>query len=286
MQTLQLDPPVPFVVPPESAITIALIGCGGTGSHIAQSLARLAAHCHSTNGPAITLVFADGDTVERKNVGRQLFSAADVGTNKAQALAGRFSAVFGQEIVAFPRMLETSTRIANPNSYGILVGAVDSAAGRRAIASQLGGYAWKLWIDCGNHEHSGQVVAGNTQSADGMKQAIQFGMCAKLPAAPLLYPELLKDAPIRPREDCAAAMEDNAQSLCVNQAIAAVAAQYLYQLVVQRRLTTFQTTIDLTSLSMRSTPITAAQLAQACNVSIDHIMGTKATKTKKARKAA
>jgi hypothetical protein len=36
-----------------------------------------------------------------------------------------------------------------------------------------------------------------------MHAAIQLGMCTKLPAAPLLYPELLKDAPIRPRDDCA-----------------------------------------------------------------------------------
>lgn len=285
MQTLQLDPAVPFVVPPLEAVTIALVGCGGTGSHIAQSLARLASHCRDTNGPEVQLAFVDGDTVEAKNVGRQLFSAADIGKNKAQTLAARFGAVFGLGIVAFPHML-ANTRIANPHAFGIIVGAVDGAAGRRAIASQLGSYNWKLWIDCGNHEHSGQVVCGNTLSADGMNAAIQLGMCAKLPAAPLIYGELLKDAPLRPHADCALATLDNAQSLCVNQAIAAIASQYLYQIVVQRRLTTFQTTIDLASLSMRSTPITSTQLSLACNVPIDHILGTKATKTKKARNAA
>lgn len=284
MQTLQLDPPIPFVVPP-GPITIALIGCGGTGSHIAQSLARLAAHCRDTGAPSIELAFIDGDTVESKNVGRQLFSAADVGRNKAQVLAARFSAVFGLNIAAVPQMLDPNQAL-NHSNYGILIGAVDSAAGRRAIANQLNSRGWRLWIDCGNHEHSGQVVVGGTLTADRMHKAVQLGLCKALPAAPLLYPELLKDAPLRPREDCAAAMEDNAQSLCVNQAIAAIAAQYLYQIVVQRRLTTFQTTIDLQSLSMRSTPITAAQLASACGVSIDHILGTKATKPKKVRKAA
>jgi len=286
MQTLAIDPILPFLVPAVPEMTIALVGCGGTGSHIAQALARLAAHCQNTNGTFLQLVFVDGDTVEHKNVGRQLFSAADVGKNKARVLSARFSAVFGISIVAFPHMLEKSTRIANASPYGILVGAVDSAAGRRAIASQLGEYNWKLWIDCGNHEHSGQVVCGNTLSQQGMAKAVQLGMCAKLPAAPLLYPELLNDAPVRPREDCAAAMEDNAQSLMVNQAMAAIVGQYLYQIVVQRKLTTFQTVIDLVSLSMRSLPITAAQLAQACGTTIEHITGTKATKKTKARKAA
>ena len=34
-------------------ISIALVGCGGTGSHIAQALASLAAHCRDTGGPRI-----------------------------------------------------------------------------------------------------------------------------------------------------------------------------------------------------------------------------------------
>lgn len=286
MQPLQIDPPIPFVVPPLQTVTIALIGCGGTGSHIAQSLARLASHCRDTNGPDVQLVFVDGDTVEHKNVGRQLFSALDAGRNKAQALAARFSAVFGLHIVAFPHMLQAGTVVANPHAYGILVGAVDTAAGRRAIAAQLGQYNWKLWIDCGNHEHSGQVVCGNTLSQDGMKQAIQLGMCAKLPAAPLVYGDLIKDAKAQPREDCAAAMEDNAQSLMVNQTMAAIVGQYLYRIVIQRKLTTFHTTVDLDSLSMRSTPITAARLAEACGVTTDHILGSNAAKTKKVRNAA
>jgi len=286
MLELTIDPPIPFLVPSTPEVTIAILGCGGTGSHIAQTLARLASHCRDTNGPYVQLVFVDGDTVEAKNVGRQLFSALDVGKNKAQVLASRFSAVFGLSIVAFPHMLEAHTRIANPGGYGILVGAVDSASGRRAIAYQLGTYGWKAWIDCGNHESSGQIVCGNTQSLDGMRQAIALGMCSKLPSAPLIYPELLKDAPVRPREDCAALVADNAQSLMVNQMMAGVAGQYISDLVIRRRLTRFRTVVDLDSLTMRSDPITARALAEACGVSTDHILGVKTTRMKKARKAA
>jgi len=283
MQQLTIDPPIPFIVPSTPEVTIALLGCGGTGSHIAQTLARLAVHCRDTNGPHVQLVFVDGDTIEHKNVGRQLFSTADIGKNKAQTLAARFSAVFGISIVAFPHMLQSQTRIANPNGYGILVGAVDGAAGRRAIANQLSSsYNWKAWIDCGNHEASGQVVCGNTQAKESMHGAIQLGMCSKLPAAPLLYAELLKDAPIVPRADCAAAVLDNAQSLMVNQMMAAIAGQYLYDLIVRRRLTRFRTVVDLESLSMRSDAITARALAEACAVSTDHILGVKTTKKRRA----
>lgn len=280
MQALTIDPAVPFIVPNTPEVTIALIGCGGTGSHIAQALARLASHCRDTNGPFVQLVFVDGDTVEHKNVGRQLFSASDVGKNKAQCLAARFGAVFGISIVAFPHMLARQ-RIANASPYGILVGAVDGAQGRRAIASQLGSYNWKAWIDCGNHEHSGQVVCGTAQSKDAMHAAIQLGMCTKLPAAPLLYPELLKDAPARPREDCALAVLDNAQSLMVNQMMAAICGQYLYDLVIRRKLLRFRTVVDLESLSMRSDMITSRALSLAAGLTIDQINGVKATKQKR-----
>mgnify|MGYP000999494518 CR=1 FL=1 len=42
MQTLTVEHPVPFVLPPGQPIQVGLVGCGGNGSHIALSLARLA----------------------------------------------------------------------------------------------------------------------------------------------------------------------------------------------------------------------------------------------------
>jgi hypothetical protein len=70
-------------------------------------------------------------------------------------------------------------------------------------------------------------------------------------------------------------MQNDAQSLMVNQMMAGIAAQYLYQLVVQRRLTTFHTVVDLDSLSMRSTSITARALADASGLTIEEIEGRK-----------
>lgn len=288
MRELTIEPPLPYLLPELRDVTIALVGCGGTGSHLAQSLARLAAHCRDTNGPHITLAFVDGDTVEPKNVGRQLFSAADVGKNKAQVLAARFSAVFGLPVVAFPHMLG-GQQIAGVRDYGILVGAVDGAAGRQAIANQMRHWNsyWRLWLDCGNHEASGQVVIGSAADARGMFGVLQNGLCTRLPTAPLIYPDLLAEAPIQPRADCAAAMEDNAQSLCVNQMMAAIAAQYLYDLVIRRRLTSFRTVVDLATLTMRSDAITAHNLSAAVGVTVDELHGITATKkTKKARRAA
>ena len=59
-----------------------IIGCGGVGSAIVPSFCLL-------KSPAdITLI--DGDSIERKNLNRQMFDAGQIGKNKAQALAGKF----------------------------------------------------------------------------------------------------------------------------------------------------------------------------------------------------
>jgi hypothetical protein len=63
-----------------------IIGCGGVGSAIVPSF------CLLKSPGDITLV--DGDSIERKNLNRQLFDAAQIGMNKAQALAARYGCHF------------------------------------------------------------------------------------------------------------------------------------------------------------------------------------------------
>jgi len=171
------------------------------------------------------------------------------------------------------------------NTTTVLIGAVDSAAGRRAISDQLADQWPPIWLDCGNEEQSGQVAVGTIINPDLLRGCLALGgVCAALPAPSLIYPDLLKDAPPRPRADCAAAMQDGTQSLMVNQAMAAIAAQYLYQIVISRRLATFCTTIDLGGLVMRSEPITAAALGRATGIDPRDLTSSKSTK--KARKVA
>jgi PRTRC genetic system ThiF family protein len=285
MQTLAIDPPLPFLLPPDVPIQVVLVGAGGTGSHILQSLARIAAHLGPV-APQITVI--DGDVVEPKNVGRQLFSQSDVGLNKAQALAARFSAVFGLQIEAIPKMADLSVfNTPRRGTVRILVGAVDTPAARTVLHDALScGYA-RVWLDCGNEEHSGQVCLGTKTDAAQLRGALALGLCRDLPAPSLVYPNLIAALKKPKAGDCAAQMERNLQGLMVNQAVAAVAAQYLHDLIVARRVTTFETTISLAPIAMRSRPITAAHIAEAARIPLADLAPPPARVTpKKGRRAA
>src|SRR5262245_46622640 len=63
---------------------VVLIGCGGIGSQLLPPLARYLA---SRPEPRPLLVLVDGDVFEPGNLGRQVCSTRDLGTNKAEALA-------------------------------------------------------------------------------------------------------------------------------------------------------------------------------------------------------
>ena len=74
--------------PVSCPIHIVMIGCGGTGGHIAPHLYRL---LYSVFRPS-TVILCDGDLVEKKNLVRQNFVSCDLGRNKAEVLAERYSA--------------------------------------------------------------------------------------------------------------------------------------------------------------------------------------------------
>ena len=123
---------------------VILAGCGGTGSFLALHLARLAYHLHETRGLRLPLVFVDPDAVEPKNLGRQNFAPAEVGRNKAQALAWRYNLAFGLDIAAQPERFDPAAVYAGARygvDYGhwaLLIGAVDNVAGRRSLVSDFG----------------------------------------------------------------------------------------------------------------------------------------------------
>ncbi|MCL5107429.1 MAG: ThiF family adenylyltransferase [Chloroflexi bacterium] len=222
--------------------TIVVVGCGGTGSFLAEAICRLLI------GRKAQLYLVDMDRVEEHNVGRQSFDRGDVGRFKAQVLAERLSRRFerevGYSILPYDRALHSQVFSGEPSRLNLLVGCVDNAAARRDIAATLDqpvmGYAYPCnagaiwWLDCGNGRNSGQVLLGNMTQPEQLRGAFlpQLGICRALPAPSLQRSDLLEAPPrLEPRPDCAEAVAAADQGPTINQTVAAVAVTYAEKLM-------------------------------------------------------
>ncbi|MFN8472131.1 MAG: ThiF family adenylyltransferase [Anaerolineae bacterium] len=216
----------------EREATIVLVGCGGTGSFLAESVCRLLI------GRTADLYLVDMDRVEEHNIGRQAFGAEDLGRFKAQVLAERlarrFARTVGYSVQPYDRARHSEVFGRQSGQLKLLIGAVDNSAARRAMAATLDGRSDVLWLDCGNGRNSGQVLLGNATRPEMLRGAFlpQQGICRALPAPSLQRPDLL-DAPPAPQPalDCAAAMAISEQGGTVNQAVAAIAASFVEKLL-------------------------------------------------------
>jgi len=245
------------------SVHLALVGCGGTGSFLALHLARLAWHLRETRRVEFYLTFVDPDVVDRKNLGRQNFVPAEVGRHKAEALATRYARAFGLPILFYNQ--EFSRDTFQPPGFGrrdghlhVIVGCVDNTVARAGIA-QMAQFnkpdIW--WLDCGNHDSSGQVCLGNYPGP--APQISPLGFCTALPFPSVLHPELVavpKKKRGRQAANCADDVLAGTQSMMVNQAVAGWAATYVHRLV-EGTLDVYATYFDLRSGSARSEYITA-----------------------------
>ncbi|MDP9350079.1 MAG: ThiF family adenylyltransferase [Chloroflexota bacterium] len=227
--------------PAEAAPAILVVGCGGTGGFLAESIARLLL------GRDAMLCLVDMDRVEPRNAARQAFRREDVGRFKAQVLAERMAERYGLEVrysvLPYDRALHARA-FDGARGLKLVTGCVDNAPARRAMAETLGsgvpapyGYSqprevW--WLDCGNGRNSGQVLLGSVTSLEELKGSFREaeGVCTALPAPSVQSRELLDAPPVpEPELDCAERIERNEQGPTINQVIAALAASYVEKLL-------------------------------------------------------
>ena len=84
MKSYVYDPPYHFD-------QVVIVGLGGSGSQLARCLARLLYHRQQKRQHLPKVLFVDPDVVESHNVGRQMFTVAEIGQSKASVLARRFN---------------------------------------------------------------------------------------------------------------------------------------------------------------------------------------------------
>ena len=149
---------------------LLLIGTGGTGSYLAQGLAKLVAGYKLD----LQVLLVDPDVVEEKNCARQNFHAWEIGAGKAEALCQRLNQQYAVDF-AFKRCRgEDSLHTGCVQSshdwysgqeprkgydpYRLIVSCVDSIASRKACKG-VG-----PWLDLGNGQETGQAIFGTTES--------------------------------------------------------------------------------------------------------------------------
>ena len=220
--------------------TIVVVGCGGTGSRLVPDICRLLL------GRKARLFLVDHDRVEPHNLDRQSFAPDEVGQFKAVALARRMLREFrhsglqlGHAVRPYDPLLHGAV-FGRSSALNLVIGAVDNAAARRAIAGTLAGgrppgrEVW--WLDAGNARNSGQLILGNAADAAGLAGAFNraTGRCRALPAPGLRRPALLTAPPEpapRDRLDCAAAVAAGEQGPTINAHLATWAASYVERLL-------------------------------------------------------
>lgn len=145
---------------PTHAITVNLIGCGGTGSQVLTSLGRINQALMALEHPGLSVSAYDTDIVSHANIARQLFSISDLGLNKAEVLITRLNSFFASDWQAYPIMYNRNCCPAN-----ITISCVDTVNSRMEI-SRINTpnnipYTPIYWLDFGNGNSYGQFVLGS-----------------------------------------------------------------------------------------------------------------------------
>lgn len=250
---------------------IVVVGCGGTGGFVAEGLCRL------LDGSQHPLVLVDHDRVEAHNLRRQNFYTEDLGRYKSQALGERLARQYGRRVAysiyPYRHDLLGPEAFTGGNytlQHGLTIGCVDNAAARRAMAD---GARWGWWIDCGNGEHSGQVLIGSQNSTKQLENSFRAdGTVTALPNPTMQRPELLVPATDEtlPR-DCAEAVAAGGQSPMINQAVATLALEFVRRFL-GGSLTWLAAYLDLEAGTMSTVPATPQAVARITGLKVAQLV--------------
>lgn len=230
-------------------VKVALIGAGGNGSQMLTGLARLHHALVSLGHPGgLHVTVFDDDSVSESNIGRQLFSSADIGLNKGVVLTHRVNAFFGLDWRANP------TRFGghgDARDFDLLISCVDTKASRRdihnAIADSYSNLCYLL--DLGNRSMDGQVILGEPPSQRALPRFGRKSDPDRLPVVTELYPEIL-DTTLAEDDDtpsCSLAEALEKQSLFINQAVVTFALDLLFTLFRKGKITHHGAFVNLES---------------------------------------
>lgn len=232
-----------YLLDPQHKITIELVGMGGTGSQVLNNLGRLNMALIGLGHPGLHVRAWDNDTISPANLGRQLFSPADIGLHKSTVLVSRVNRFFGTE-------WEAMTTKYNCQKLGnIIITCVDTAAARVSIAEKLKSVKPKgemydypfYWLDLGNLQHTGQCVLGTIHLIRGknsLKNVVQ------------LFPQIKKIKEEKQGPSCSLAEALEKQDLFINSTLAQFGCNLLWKLIREGEIRYHGCYVNLKTLSV------------------------------------
>ncbi|WP_244121979.1 PRTRC system ThiF family protein [Burkholderia gladioli] len=232
---------------------VVLIGCGGTGSQMLTGLARLNHALVELGHQGLHVTAFDADTISGANVGRQMFSPADVGLHKSVVLTHRVNAFFGLDWCGRPIHAGPDQLIRGAPDLAIMC--VDSAAARAKLEPALRAADCYV-MDLGNRASDAQVIFGAHERVTGNVGARD--------SVPLRWPydvlpELIDTT--TPEDDtpsCSLAEALEKQELFINQAVVTQGLAILWEFFRHARLTYCGAFINLKTGNVRPINVAAA----------------------------
>lgn len=152
-----------------NVISYALIGAGGSGTHLLTPMAKYLTTFHGTE-PWRLGVF-DGDTVEPKNLERQLFADHAVTMNKAEAVV---AALGDLHVTAIPEYLSGDNIARYLQDGTIVLIAVDNYPARALIERHMATLANGVVINLGNEESTGSCQVWIRRDGKNVTPPISF----------------------------------------------------------------------------------------------------------------
>lgn len=252
-----------YLLNPEHPVTIQVIGCGGTGSQMLTQLARINEALKKLGHIGIHVTCFDNDIITEANLGRQLFSASELGMNKAVALITRMNRFFGTSWKAMP--MQFSSKLAKEERRSnITISCVDSISARIEIEECLKptprhGHPYETlyyWMDIGNTQNSGQFIIGTVGVIDqpspcaNNPEAIDSTAASDLPTIFEKFPAMKKQKEKASGPSCSLAEALDKQDLFINSTIAQYAAGLLWKLFREGKINYHGAFINLETLKV------------------------------------
>lgn len=226
-----------YVINPTNPILITVVGAGGTGSQVITALSRMNHALQQLRHPGFQVTVYDDKMVTAANLGRQLFTDAELGLPKSVAIINRINRFFGSNWKAVPEKFDDNAITSFGFPGHIIISCTDSVPARFTIGKLLrnhpqndtGSDRLLYWMDFGNSRFTGQVLL-STVTEIPQPKSDKFKPVKKLPFVTEEFGQLLQSQPDDNTPSCSLGEALEKQDLFINSTLANLGMSLLWSM--------------------------------------------------------